>query len=521
MKNLLNFKATSILLVGAMTFLTSCSEDAINGLNGNDGIAGLNGKDGANGVDGEDLQTKLFFTVNKVSFGDGVPEISAYDANTKTIFSTNAEAKEVEVVDITDINNPVVESAIDVTSFGGNVNSVAVNNGYLAIAVEAVTATDNGKVVIFETSNLTTPYAQIDAGALPDMVTFTPDGTYILSANEGEPNDDYTIDPKGSITLINVAAKTAQTIYFDSFNSQEAALEAEGFRVFGPGADLSMDVEPEYITVSDDSKTAFIALQENNGLAKFDIATATITDIYPFGSKDYSDYYFDLSDKDGKIGNFQEWPVKSFYQPDAIDYFESNGAGYIITANEGDARDYDGYSEEERGDDLTLDPTAYPDAAELQKEENLGRLKVTTANGDTDGDNDIDQIYGYGARSFSIWNTSGELMYDSGNELTLRTFNLFGSYPEGRSDDKGTEPEAVTTFTQDDHTYAVIGLERSGDVLVYNITDIYNPIFIQRLANTSPEGLLVVNAEDSPNGKTLLIVSNEFPDDATLNIYSK
>lgn len=512
---------THVILATTIVFL-SCAEDGINGTDGLDGTNGANGIDGTNGADGADGKDVTFFTtVAKVSLGDGVPEIAAFDSATNTVFATNSEAKEVEVIDISDLNNPTVKNAIDVTTYGGNVNSVATKNGYLAIAIEAQEATDNGKVVIFKTDNLTTPYAQITAGALPDMVTFTPDGKYVLAANEGEPNDAYTIDPKGSITLIELASKSATQIFFDRFNNQTETLAKKGFRVFGPGADLSTDVEPEYITVSSDSKTAFIALQENNGIAKLDIASKTITEILPLGTKDYSNYFFDLSDKDDKIGNLKNWNVKSFYQPDAIDYFEINGTGYIITANEGDARDYDGYSEEERGDDLTLDPTAYPDAATLQLKENLGRLKVTTANGDSDGDGDIDQIYGYGARSFSIWNTSGEQLFDSENEFTLKTLYEFGNYPENRSDDKGTEPEAVTTFVEGTNTFAVVGLERSGDVLVYNISDIYNPIFVQRLRNTSPEGLTIVNAEDSPNGKTLLIVANEFPDTATLNIYSK
>lgn len=511
-------------LLGLFILLASC-EDGMDGMDGMDGADGMDGVDGTDGVDGADgmdgAGLTFFSSVAQVGLGDGVPEISAYDAATQTVFSTNSEAAQVDVIDISDVDNPQIMTAIDITAFGGNVNSVACKNGFLAIAVEAVIATDNGSVVIFETSDLTTPYAEITAGALPDMVTFTPDGNYVLAANEGEPNDDYTIDPVGSITVIEMATMTATQVFFDSFNANEAALEAEGFRVFGPRADLSTDVEPEYITVSSDSQTAFIALQENNGIAKLDIASKTITDIYPLGSKDYSEVAFDLSDEDGMIGNLNTWPVLSFYQPDAIDYFEVGGVGYIITANEGDARDYDGYSEEERGDDLTLDPTAYPNAATLQLPENLGRLKVTTANGDTDGDGDIDQIYGYGARSFSIWSTDGQLLFDSGNEFTLMGLYDFGNYPENRSDDKGTEPEAVTTYSDGLDTYAIIGLERSGDVLVYNINDIYNPRFVQRLRNTSPEGLLVISPEDSPNGKTLLVVSNEFPDDATLNIYSK
>ena len=510
------FKLLSVTLVGTFIVFTSCVED---GMDGQDGTNGLDGQDGVNGQDGMDVA--YFTTEAKISLGDGVPEISAYDAATKTVFSTNSEAKEVDVIDISDLNNPEIKNPIDVTLYGGNVNSVACRNGLLAIAIEANESTDNGKVIVFKTNNLTTPYAEIIAGALPDMVTFTPDAKYIIAANEGEPNDAYDVDPKGSITLIEVETKTATQIFFDNFNSDEATLEDNGFRVFGPGADLSTDVEPEYITVSSDSKTAFIALQENNGIAKLDIDTKIITNIYPLGTKDYSEIAFDLSDRDDDIGNLKHWPVLSFYQPDAIDYFEIGGIGYIITANEGDARDYDGYSEEERGDDLILDPVAYPNAAILQEEENLGRLKVTTANGDTDGDGDIDQIYGYGARSFSIWNTTGKLIFDSGNEFTLASLFDFGNYPENRSDDKGTEPEAVTTYSDGINTFAIIGLERSGDVLIYNITDVYNPFFVQRLRNTSPEGLLVVNPEESPNGKRLLIVSNEFPSDATLNIYSK
>lgn len=514
-------KYVGIVLLTTSTLLTSCQdgEDGINGADGVNGENGIDGIDGTDGVNGKDIT--FFATQSRIALGDGVAEISAYDAQTQHVFSTNAEAKEVEVINIANPKQPQIQAPIDITAYGGNVNSVACSNGFLAIAVEAQEATENGKIILFKTNNLTTPYLQATAGALPDMVTFTPDGKYVLAANEGEPNAMYTVDPEGSITVIEVATKAITQIDFNAFNAQEATLEAQGFRVFGPNATLSQDVEPEYITVSSDSKTAFIALQENNGIAKLDIASKTITDIYPLGTKDFSEVRFDISNKDEIVGNLKTWPVLSYYQPDAIDYFEIAGTGYIITANEGDARDYEGYSEEVRGADLNLDPNTYEDAESLQKDENLGRLKVTTANGDTDNDGDTDQIYAYGGRSFSIWNTRGNLMFDSGNAFTLKTLFEFGSYPESRSDDKGTEPEAVTTFVEGENTFAVIGLERSGDVLIYNISDIYNPVFIQRLRNTSPEGLLVIDAAVSPNGKTLLVVSNEHPDDATLNIYSK
>jgi len=353
-----------------------------------------------------------------------VPEISAYDNITQQIFSTNAAEGAVEITDISDVENPASNGQIDITVYGGNLNSVAIKNGLLAVAVEGNdSAEDRGRIVVFNTNDLTTPVINLEAGFLPDMVTFSPEGKYILSANEGEPNDDNTVDPEGSVSIIDVENATIETLTFEGFNNQEAALEAEGFRVFGetngiPNT-LAVDVEPEYIAVSDDSATAYVALQENNGIAVIDIVARQIIDIFPLGVKDFNDFKFDVSNRDDTL-QLNNWNVLSYYQPDAIEYFTANGTGYIISANEGDSRDYDAFSEEVRVEDLTLDPTIYPDAATLQLEENLGRLNTTTANGDTDGDGDVDQIYAYGGRSFSIWSTAGDLVYDRGNMLTLK-----------------------------------------------------------------------------------------------------
>ncbi len=461
------------------------------------------------------LNTNFIEISSTVISNQGVPEISAYDKATKQIFSTNAEARKLEVIDISDITNPKLKTAIDISSFGGNLNSVAVKNGLVAIAIEGKNKTTSlGKIVVFKTDNLVTPYINTEAGFLPDMVTFSPDGKYILSANEGEPNDDNTIDPEGSITIVNVETKEVTNIGFEAFNNQEASLEMDGFRVFGETKGikntLSIDVEPEYIAISRDSKTAYIVLQENNGIAVLDIASKTITKIIPLGTKDFNSLDLDLSDKDEAF-QLKKWNVKSFYQPDAIDYFSVNNVNYLITANEGDARDYDGFSEEERVSKIDLDPTAYPNAEELQKDENLGRLKVTIANGDTDDDGDIDQIFGYGGRSFSIWSTEGNLVYDSGNLLTEITNNL-GTYADSRSDDKGSEPESVITYSTGSNVYAFLGLERTGDVLIFDITNVASPIFIKSVPNTSPEGLLFIPAQENHTNKDLLVVSNEFPD---------
>ena len=244
--------------------------------------------------------------------------------------------------------------------------------------------------------------ATAPVGALPDMVTFTPDGELVLVSNEGEPSDDYTVDPEGSVSVIKVrpvlglgrraagggrdviraervVARTAvRTVTFGDFDEGRPRHDEvdEDIRIFGPGASVAQDLEPEYITVSDDSRTAWVTLQENNALARIDIGRLRVEALLPLGFNDHrlSGNELDASDRDGGV-NIASWPVLGMYQPDAISSFEQGGQTYVVTANEGDARDYDGFSEEARVKDLVLDPTTFPDAATLQEDSNLGRLR--------------------------------------------------------------------------------------------------------------------------------------------------
>jgi hypothetical protein len=455
--------------------------------------------------------------------GEGASEISAYDPISKKLFTVNVESNQISITNISDLNAPVQEQPIDLNAFGAP-NSVAINNGRLAVAVEADPKQNPGKILVFNTVD-NTILNQFTVGALPDMVTFTNDGNLIISANEGEPNDDYTNDPEGTISIIDLTDTSVITLDFSSFNSQESTLENQGFRVFGPNANLAQDVEPEYVAISSDSNTAWVSLQENNGIAEINLVTKTITNIYPLGYKDYSiaGNAIDASDRDG-VKELKNWPVYGMFQPDAIVTVSINGIDYIISANEGDARDYDGFSEEERVDDLVLDETAFPVSEDYQNEINIGRLKTTTTLGDTDNDGDYDVVYSYGARSFSIWSTNGSLVYDSGNSIATETLNATPDRfndDDGRSDDKGAEPESVEVLNIGNERYILfVGLERNDQVLVYDITNPMAPQFLNLLSHTGdegPEGLLAINAEDSPSGKALLVVSNE--DSGTVTIY--
>ncbi len=559
-------------------------------------------------------------------------EIPAFDAASKRVFVVNALAGAIDVIDLSDPTKPKFISQINSSTVlaGSSINSVAVFNGTVAVAIQAPVKTDAGRMALYRASDLTL-LGSAKVGALPDMITFTPDGKTVLTANEGEPSDDYQIDPEGSISIIDIsipAKPVVRTAGFGAFTGQEAALRAKGIRLYGPGASASQDFEPEYIALSADGKTAWVTLQENNALAKVDIATATVTDILPLGFKDYgvTGNELDASDGDGKTINIRTWPgVYGMYQPDSMVSYTVGGKTYLVTANEGDARAWGednplywgtktpvvagdankGFVEEFRvkhlinssgwagraGDDLPpqlnalaagglLNPTTFGYCGAIagspgacRDDAQLGRLNITwtmgyqtnadgspkkfTAAGVADPAGDrlmYDKLYSYGARSFSIWGEDGALVWDSGSEIekflssaecklgstrNIPCADFFnsghneGNAKDSRSDAKGPEPEGVAIGTIGSKTFAFIGLERIGGVLVYDITnpaaptrvDYLNtrdewvnnpkteaeaiPSRLSAIGDLGPEGLVFVPAAQSPNGKPLLIVGNE------------
>lgn len=317
---------------------------------------------------------------------------------------------------------------------------------------------------------------------------------------------------------------TVTTLNFSSYNNQETTLEAGGFRVFGLNADLAKDVEPEYIAVAADSKTAWVSLQENNGLARINLnGTPAITNIFPLGFKDYgaTGNEIDPSDKDSKIA-FAKYPkVFGMYQPDGIATFNEGGMDYVITANEGDVRDYyTNFVEGVKVSGLTLDESDFPNAVELKKDAQLGRLVVTQFAKSSTAETLYSDLLSFGARSFSIWNgTTGAQVYDSGKDLEVQA-NTANAYPDDRSDAKGVEPENLTIGMIGSKRFVFVGLERADAVAVYDITDMSNITFKQFLKTTgddAPEGILFVSATDSPNGNPLLVVSNE--DSGNVTVY--
>jgi hypothetical protein len=467
------------------------------------------------------------------------------------MYVTNSNNNSLNIVDLSTITNPTRITRIDLSPYGASPNSVAVRDDLVAVAVEANPKTDPGSVVFFNAQGQYLNRLQV--GVLPDMLTFTPDGQRLLVANEGEPSDDYTSDPYGTISIIPISGNIADLSNADVINIGFSDFEVGGAkraqfdtatRIFGPTANdsdaVQKNLEPEYITVTNDNQFAFVTLQENNAIAKINLQSNTVEWVRSLGLKDHSlpGNDLDASDRDNTI-NITTWPVFGMYQPDAIASYMVNDQLYLVTANEGDARDYTGYSEERRvgASQYQLDPTIFPNATALKNNTALGRLTVSAASGDLDGDGDFDQIHVFGTRSFSIWSSEGQLIFDSGDRIeriVAETYPEFfnsdnnANTRDTRSDNKGPEPEGVAIGFINNRPYAFIGLERQGGVMIFDISVPTAPTFVQYINNrnfnqtsvgpdSGPEIVLFVPANSSPNGLPLLFVANEVS--GTVSIY--
>ncbi|MBK6341340.1 MAG: choice-of-anchor I family protein [Flavobacteriales bacterium] len=471
------------------------------------------------------------------SYNTSAAEIVSFDPVSDRIFFVNAQLNQVVALNASNPASLTLAFTIDMATYGAVANSLCVVLGGIAVAAEASPKTDPGKVVFFDANG--TFLSQVTVGAQPDHVSVTPNGQKVLVANEGEPNDTYTIDPEGTISVIDIsggiASVTGANVTSIDFTAYTPAM-LPGVRIFGPGATVAQDMEPEYITVSDDSQKAFVACQENNAVVRIDLATNTIEQITALGMKDHSLPGNGLDASDSPTGiNIANWPVKGLYMPDAIDAFTIAGQTYVAYANEGDAREWGTFVEPRRIGNAAyvLDPVVFPDAATLKLNANLGRLNATTYSGNLDADPEFEEIHVFGSRSFTIRDANGAIVWDSGDQLEQITSAAYptnfnsnnsanGSF-DTRSDDKGPEPEAVVVADVYGSTYAFIGLERIGGIMVYDVSVPSAPVFVQYLNNRNfagdaaagtaldlgPEDIKFVSATDSPDGMPFLIVGNE------------
>ena len=496
-------------------------------------------------------------------YAESAAEIVAFHPASKRILTVNAHAGQIDVLDAADPANPTLIGSISAGE-GKEINSVAVRPDGLAVAaVQQADKTEDGEALFFNAAAAdldTAEVGRVMVGALPDNVHLTADGGYALLANEGEPSNelnaegtDYVTDPEGSVSVIKlpeaVEAPTQADARIAGFTAFDDQPLPEGVRVFGPsGHDSkpSIDFEPEYIT-SQDGK-AFVSLQEANAIGVIDIESATVENILPAHIADHSQVPLDPSNKDD-AAELRTLPIKGLSMPDSIGAFTADGQTYFATANEGDAREW-GVKEKDGGSGVYTDEVELKDLVEdgkvcegalgdvnveeLADKKHAGNLKLSNASGWNEEKGCFDELYAYGSRSFSIYDSEGNVVFDSGAEFEKITAELNepGIFHhnadneeaefDDRSDNKGPEPEALTIGTVGERTYAFIGAERVGGIFVYDVTDPATASFVTYVNNRDfstdefaaagdlgPEGFAFVDKADSPNGEHLLIVGNE------------
>ncbi len=603
---MLQSKLKISLLAIAMGFvLTGCGLDGDDGDAGEagtqgpqgdagiDGGNGENGQNGQNGLDGQDASTGVSLSlVARASLGaQGAAEIVQYHKATQTIYATNSATNSIAIIaagSITsaELSNPINFINLVVSSINlpatvgtvplGNVTSIAIFGDLLAVAVPAATKTDNGFVLFYNGLDNSAPafLDSVEVGALPDSIAFTPNGGKLVVANEGEPNGDYSIDPEGTLSVIDILAsgepeETAEMVTFTSFNGTQAALEGQGMHFPNPsGATINgnaitvtvaQDLEPEYVSTTNEK--AYITLQENNGLAILDLEDLSVQ-IIGLGSKNWSELNFD-GQENGAVSFAKYEGLNGVYMPDSISNYEWKGATFLVTANEGDAREYffdvadeaactaamgqsydvdDGclaYSDEVKLKDLTAQAGSALET--LQMDGRLDDLRVTSVLGDADGNGEYESAYTYGARSFTIWDQNGLVVFDSGDDLERITASVHGAQfnnnndeneGDSRSENKGPEPEAITVGKVGERTYAFIGAERMSGIFVYDVTNPFDAFFADYVINRdltegstandvigdlAPESIIFVEGEFSATGEALIVVGNEVS--GTVSVY--
>jgi hypothetical protein len=492
-------------------------------------------------------------------FDDAAVENIAFHAASKRIFTADQSAfgdpdgegplpakhGRIGVVNVSDPTNPTLQFSFDVSAYGlptgmathGNLLAVAIPNG--------VDETRPGVLAFFNTNAThdTGPIKVVEVGPVPDHVLFTPDGKKVLTANEGQPcsleipEDCFEADPEGSISIVDISRGVNRArekrVSFAPFSSIPGLLPALGVRVRSDRP-AAQSLEPEYIAVDPASQLAWVTLQENNAIAIVSLHLGKTIWVKGLGSKDHSLPGNGLDPNDGtgtatdpntpQVG-IANWPVRGLYQPDGITTFVQDGQLYLATANEGDI--FDG--EDARVGTLDLDDAAFPNEADLKTNAQLGRLFVSKTSGDTDGDGDIDKLFAFGARSFTIWTPTLNVVSDSGDDFEQITAAAFpanfnasntNNTLDNRSDDKGPEPTTVVVGDVGARKYAFTTVERTGGIMVYDISTPSAPVFVQYIntrdfavkpgpgagGDLHPEGLIFVPAANSPNGKTLLLV---------------
>lgn len=482
-------------------------------------------------------------TLRVGGFNTGATGQISYDHTTNKLYSVNQEKLGFDIIDYSDIFKPNLIQTVDVSGFINNIRSIESASGFVFIAGDGSSPQLPGKLLIYNSNGVYRK--QLSLGTTPDRMKFSPDNITLVIANEGIPDSSYSTDPSGSVNIINTVSGinflTQSDVKTVDFTLLDTTAYDPLIHIYdNAGQSPSQDLEPEAIAISPDSKKAYVVFQENNALAIIDLFTATLDTIFGLGYLDYGVYELDASDLANQV-NLDSYPrLYGMHQPSDIEMFEENGEYYLMTSNQGAPRKYQGYDETVRVKNQPVDPSKFSNLQPLLQDTLFGRLNITSAFGDRNGDGLHDSLLCFGSRSFSIWDRSGALRTSSTDELALFISPFYDSIYNSsadhnasrkqRSDDMGTEPSAIAIGEVDGNPCYFIGLYQMGGIVIYFGSggnpgwDSYNldrnfsvPADDPMAGDLGPTDLEFVPANRTPLGIAQLFVANRVS--GTISVY--
>lgn len=382
------------------------------------------------------IQPQLSLIATWVSNEPEGTEILSYQSSTRLLAVSNSEAGKIDLVSLTRPKLPMNLRTLDLELADGHaINSIAFHPDQKVLAV-AITgpSKETGEIRLVDLHGKT--LAHHAAGYGPDDIHFSPSGDRLVAANEAEEywveNGEWRSNP-GSVTLVDLTAGllegVAEQVQFKTLLDGHGltALEAGRFlerEVGGEEVEIPLDsgdpvhLEPEYAVFAPDGATVYVSLQENNGVAVIDVASATVHGIIALGTTEHA---ADLEDDDRV--SFTDM-LLAFREPDQVAV--TPDGRYLVTADEGDT-----------------DPKA-----------------SKSRNGPAGG-----------GRTLSVVDLeTGKVIGDTGNQLD-EAAHAAGIYPDGRSDNKGSEPEGVVAFEAEGRAWAVVALERADALVLVDLED--------------------------------------------------
>lgn len=453
-----------------------------------------------------------------------IPQI-AYDAAGARLLVAGLSDGTIKAIDVADLSAPVTTTVTP--DLPGRPTAIAVGDGLIAVTMATESVEEPGTLII--TSPDGTVVASVSIGPGPVFATFSPDGRYLVTANEGNANGNYSIDPIGSLSLValqrvdgslRVSDDQVRTIVFEEATAEPTV------RSNGPRATFEQDMEPTRVVFSPEGEAMYVLLSENNAIAKVAVVDGTVEWIRGLGAKDHgiTGNGIDPSDADGQAA-VAAWPIYGLFQPTGADVFDSDGERFLITANGGAPRVHATTTDAVQAADARKSPGAFRSPDVLFAPEALGRLKVSSSEDDLDGDGALDVLYGFGARSVAIWTDGARILWDSGDlfeqtaiERVPGFFNagIEGIRPDSRSDDQGPEPMDVVVGTLAGRPTAFVSLYGDGGIAALDLSDPYDPVLTgyyngrNRDAAVDEDGYYVNPAEDAgPVGPSTILFLDE------------